>query len=559
MLNEVDSFADIFRGGLPYCLLVALPILILVSPSMASDFQVMSMTKFDVNGEQFGSRSSAISLEAKSLYTWSTGRHCVLARLLDISVNDLNKIRQKAGGLIIMLPKDVTALNDEVKEHVLMLEQQMLSQAIPVPVYFAPFNPKLEEILKDVTHTAIDNNVENKTAFGQMLLLVSANGYHVTVDGQNSAANKNSKIPVIQGEFVPNQFVAKHMDNSGDGNSLPLILITASLKTFGIINDYPLNADSAVTMALVEIFSKLHSMISMSPKYRLGFLLSDSGLLLNFQGSKKWLEIDDNSVLQNVEFVLCLDTITQSLGGNQPNVLYMHVSKPPKEKTSISNFFKILKSVSAQHGGNLTVEGVHKKINLADSKLSWEHERFSMKRFPAFTLSSVKNPSSPLRTTMFKDDESQIVTQLITSAKIIAESLACYMYKIDPQSDVFDGHVAINENNILPYLGLRSILQNNDIKDGFEKYLKNVKIVYDKPDAREPDFMFYNGVDAKLNVYRVKPAIFDLFLTFVITIYLSTIYFAIQFFPRFYDLVSAKLNLSMRSSNGNAQNAMKRK
>ncbi|KAH8394163.1 hypothetical protein KR215_001273, partial [Drosophila sulfurigaster] len=538
MLNEVDSFADIFRGGLPYCLLVALPILILVSPSMASDFQVMSMTKFDANGEQFGSRSSAISLEAKSLYTWSTGRHCVLARLLDISVNDLNKIRQKAGGLIIMLPKDVTALNDEVKEHVLMLEQQMLSQAIPVPVYFAPFNPKLEEILKDVTHTAIDNNVENKTAFGQMLLLVSANGYHVTVDGQNSAANKNSKIPVIQGEFVPNQFVAKHMDNSGDGNSLPLILITASLKTFGIINDYPLNADSAVTMAIVEIFSKLHSMISMSPKYRLGFLLSDSGLLLNFQGSKKWLEIDDNSVLQNVEFVLCLDTITQSLGGNQPNVLYMHVSKPPKEKTSISNFFKILKSVSAQHGGNLTVEGVHKKINLADSKLSWEHERFSMKRFPAFTLSSVKNPSSPLRTTMFKDDESQIVTQLITSAKIIAESLACYMYKIDPQSDVFDGHVAINENNILPYLGLRSILQNNDIKDGFEKYLKNVKIVYDKPDAREPDFMFYNGVDAKLNVYRVKPAIFDLFLTFVITIYLSTIYFAIQFFPRFYDLVS---------------------
>lgn len=54
MLNEVDSFADIFRGGLPYCLLVALPILILCSPSMASDFQVMSMTKFDVNGEQFG-------------------------------------------------------------------------------------------------------------------------------------------------------------------------------------------------------------------------------------------------------------------------------------------------------------------------------------------------------------------------------------------------------------------------------------------------------------------------------------------------------------------------
>lgn len=51
-------------------------------------------------------------------------------------------------------------------------------------------------------------------------------------------------------------------------------------------------------MALIEVFSKLHSMISMSPKYRLGFLLTDSGLLLNFQGSKKWLEIDENVVLQ---------------------------------------------------------------------------------------------------------------------------------------------------------------------------------------------------------------------------------------------------------------------
>lgn len=54
MLSEVDNFADIFRGGLPYCLLVALPILILCSPSMASEFHVKSMTKFDVNGEHFG-------------------------------------------------------------------------------------------------------------------------------------------------------------------------------------------------------------------------------------------------------------------------------------------------------------------------------------------------------------------------------------------------------------------------------------------------------------------------------------------------------------------------
>lgn len=143
--------------------------------------------------------------------------------------------------------------------------------------------------------------------------------------------------------------------------------------------------------------------------------------------------------MQNVEFVLCLDTITQSLSNSQPSTLYMHVSKPPKEKTSISRFFKILKSVAGSHTVNLTVEGVHKKINLADSKLSWEHERFSMKRYPAFTLSSVKNPSSAIRTTIFKDEESFIITQACISVKIIAESLASYMYKIEPLTDVFDG------------------------------------------------------------------------------------------------------------------------
>ncbi|XP_023163429.1 nicalin-1 [Drosophila hydei] len=558
MLNEADNLADIFRGGLPYFLIITLPILIICSPCLASEFEVMAMTKYDVNGENFGSRSSVISLEAKSLYTWNTGRHCVLARLLDISLNDFNRIRQKAGGLIIMLPDDVQTLSNEVKDQILMLEQQMLTQSIPIPVYFASFTKTLEHIINDITSTTIDNNTQDKTALGQLLLSVNANGYHITVDGQNSAANKNSKLASIQGEFVPNQY-AMQKENTGDGNNLPLILITANLKTFGIINKYPLNADSAVLMALIEIFSKLHTTLSTTPKYRLGFFLSDSGLLLNFQGSKKWLEIDDNLAIQNVEFVLCLDTITQSLTSNQPNVLYMHVSKPPKEKTSISNYFKLLKSIAGRNSANLTVEGVHKKINLADSKLSWEHERFSMKRFPAFTLSSARNPTSPLRTTMFKDKESHIVEQLVTSVKNIAESLACYMYKIDPLSDIFKGHAAITEDNILPYLGIKAILQNNDIKDGFEKYLKNVKVFYDKPDEREPDFMFYNGINPKLNIYRVKPAIFDLFLTFAISLYLVGIYFAIQFFPKLYGLISTSTNISIRCFIKPSPNVLKRK
>ena len=84
---------------------------------------------------------------------------------------------------------------------------------------------------------------------------------------------------------------------------------------------------------------------------------------------------------------------------------------------------------------------------------------------------------------------------------------------------------------------MKSALQNNDLKNAFEKYLKNVKIIYEKPDAREPYFMLYEGSDAILNVYRVKPAVFDLFLTIFICSYLCSVYFVIQVFPNMYQII----------------------
>lgn len=67
----------------------------------------------------------------------------------------------------------------------------------------------------------------------------------------------------------------------------------------------------------------------------------------------------------------------------------MHVSKPPKEGSSTNVFYKQLKQAASIYGSN-SVDGIHKKINLADENLAWEHERFSIRRLPAFTLSSLK-------------------------------------------------------------------------------------------------------------------------------------------------------------------------
>ncbi|KXJ80456.1 hypothetical protein RP20_CCG024930 [Aedes albopictus] len=536
MFEDADHFADIFRGGLPYYLLITLPILIICSSNpvlAASEFGVQRMAQFDVHGTPYGCRASTLNLEAKSLYTWQTSRHCVVTRFQDMTIDQFREIRAKAGGLVILLPEDFASLSLEEKQHIHMLEQAMMQQEISIPVYFSRYNPKMNEIIKDVTKTASANqkksSQERESAISEILGSISANGYQIVVSGTSHAANKQSKIPIIQGELTP----TKHAIKTGDGESkLPLIILTAHLDSFGLINGPLKNADLAVLLTLVELFSKLHASI---PKYRLMFLVSESGSLLNFQGMKKWLDsnLDENVQIQQAEFVICLDSISKTLANDN---LFMHVSKPPKEGTPMNGFYKTLKAV-AQRYGNITVEGVHKKINLADTLLAWEQ------RMPAFTVSNLKSHKDYLRNTIFEDeDEEEQLNKLETNVKVLAETLASYIYNLPLDNsagsgEIFTGSMAITKDSIRPWLQVRSSQHNNDLKNAFEKYLKNVKVSYDKPDAREPDFMLYDERDGLLNIYNVKPAVFDLFLTFMIVAYLAVIYLAIFHFPKLYTFV----------------------
>lgn len=542
MFEDADNFADFFRGGLPYYLLITLPILIICSSNpvlAASEFGVQRMSQYDVHGVPYGCRASALNLEAKSLYTWQTSRHCVVTRFQDMTIDQFREIRAKAGGLVILLPEDISSLSLEEKQHIHLLEQAMMLQEISIPVYFSRYTPKLNDIIDDVTKTTITSqqksSQQRESAISEILGSISANGYQIVVSGTSHNPNKQSKIPIIQGELTP----TKHSAKTGDGdNKLPLIIFTAHLDTFGLVNGPLKNADVAALLTLVELFSKLHASI---PKYRLMFLISESGSLLNFQGMKKWLDtnLDENVQIQQAEFVICLDSMGRTLANDN---IFMHVSKPPKEGTPMNGFYKTLKTV-AQRYGNITVEGVHKKINLADTLLAWEHERFSMKRMPAFSLSNLKSHKDPLRNTIFEEeDEAEQLDKLERNVKILAETLASYIYNLPADSaagsgEIFTGSMSITKDSIRPWLHVRSTQQNNDLKYAFEKYLKNVKLTYEKPDAREPDFMLYDERDAMLNIYNVKPAVFDLFLTFLIVAYLGIIYLAIFHFPKMYTFV----------------------
>lgn len=303
----------------------------------------------------------------------------------------------------------------------------MLLQDITVPVYFSQYDPVLESIVKDITRTSRSAGKKRDSAITEIVNTVAANGYQVVASGASNAANKQSKIPIIQGELVKPLSKVTEADAK-----LPLILVVAHLDTFGLTNQHLANYDVSILLSLVDLFSKLNNGISTSPKHRLMFVVSESGSLLNYQGIKKWLDvnIDENALSQNPEFVICLDSL-----GRAANALYMHVSKLPKEGTPVSNFYKILKATAESHG-NTSVDGIHKKINLAEVNVAWEHERFSMKKLTGFTLSNLKSHKDPLRITSFEDTEDNNHLELVAkNTKIIAEALAKYVY------DIKDGEI----------------------------------------------------------------------------------------------------------------------
>ena len=52
--------------------------------------------------------------------------------------------------------------------------------------------------------------------------------------------------------------------------------------------------------------------------------------------------------------------------------------------------------------------------------------------------------------------------------------------------------------------------------------------VFTTPDKREPEYVLYDTPSAILNIYRVKPAVFDLILSVAIGCYLGIVYFLLN-------------------------------
>jgi hypothetical protein len=57
-----------------------------------------------------------------------------------------------------------------------------------------------------------------------------------------------------------------------------------------------------------------------------------------------------------------------------------------------------------------------------------------------------------------------------------------------------------------------------------KKFTKKTELHHFTLDKREPELVFYEPFSTTMNVYNVKPAVFDLFLSLIIAVYLCLLY-----------------------------------
>lgn len=548
---------NMLKVSFPLSLVLFLVLVCPLRAEAAHEFSVYRMQQYDLQGQTYGSRNAILNTEARTVEAEVLSRRCVMMRLADFSYEKYQKaLRQSAGAVVIILPHNMSTLPQDIVQQFMELEPELLATETIVPVYFALED---EELLSIYTQTQISSSSQGSSSAAEVLLhTATANGFQMVTSGAQSKAVSDWAITSLEGRLT----------GSG-GEDLPTIVLVAHYDSFGVAPWLSYGADSngsgvAILLELARLFSRLYSYKRTHAGYNLLFFLSGGGKF-NYQGTKRWLEDNldhtDASLLQdNVAFVLCLDTL-----GNSDN-LHLHVSKPPKEGSPQYTLLKELETVVAHQHPDLKFAMVHKKINLADDTLAWEHERFGIRRLPAFTLSHLESHRSPARHSIMDmrsvspslEGAGEATTgphvdlgKLSRNTKVIAETLARVIYNLTEKGvtgdlEIFTEQMQVQEDQLASLVDwltaqprAAQLLDKdssiiNTLEHQLSRYLKDVKRHLVRADKRDPEFVFYDQLKQTMNAYRVKPAIFDLLLAVCIASYLGVLYLAIQNFGLLY-------------------------
>ncbi|KAH1067033.1 hypothetical protein J1N35_032020 [Gossypium stocksii] len=498
----------------------------------AAAIDVYRLIQYDMSGSAYGSRFAALNHHAASLHFppgADLSRAVLIIPLRELNITFVREyINQKKplGGLLFLLPDIFSFENggtkqvhekEQLKNQMAELEQLLIHANIPYPVYFAFENDEIDTALADIKK----NDVIGQPA------TATTGGYKLVIPTPEPKKVASPTITNIQGWL-------SGLKADGDTNQLPTIAIVASYDTFGAAPALSVGSDSngSGVVALLEI-ARLFSLLYSNPKtrgrYNLLFGLTSGGPY-NYNGTQKWLRSFDQRLRESIDYAICLNSI-----GSWDNELWIHVSKPP-ENAYIKQIFEGFSNVAEEL--DIKVGLKHKKINISNPRVAWEHEQFSRLRVTAATLSEISTAPELLRGTGGLFDGRQFVNEaaITRGVKLVAESLARHIYGHQGKNvQIFaDGSsLAVNPAYIQSWLDLLSqtprvapFLSKNDpfvmaLKKELADHTNEVNMQHE---VLEGAFTFYDSTSARLNIYQVASVTFDLLLLLVLGSYLIVLF-----------------------------------
>jgi len=264
-------------------------------------------------------------------------------------------------------------------------------------------------------------------------------------------------------------------------------------------------------------------------------------------------------LLDSLEFVLVLDQIS-----SPSDKLYFHVNRLSKdEKTQrLYNHF----TNTARRGG-VDFEIVSKKTPDTTapstpgplSPPQWEHELFYRRKIASATISTRPTSSHGLfqDSDIFDTKTKVDLKSLERNVRIIGEALARHLYNLQQNEvSVFEGPTDVSSEHIQSWFDtLVSVPrmspflpQDAPILAGFQKAFEHYTYGSRARTTEEPtedsegsgsrfevqsfkydgEYQFYGGSKLTMAVYKVKPFLFEVFLSICIVSYLFCLYFVIK-------------------------------
>ncbi|KAH9370759.1 hypothetical protein HPB48_016187 [Haemaphysalis longicornis] len=427
-----------------------------------------------------GSRSSVVSTEARTLHSSSYHRKVVIARLTDLTHGQFNEVvQQGAAGILIFLPQNFTTIAPDKLKALMELEHALQEDAVPIPVYFAYETDELKDMYNSVQRTS--DNGRTTSVAQELWSMLKASGFQLVVSGSQAKMISDVQLSSIQGK----------LSGFGVEEQLPTGVIVAHYDTFGISPALSFGGDSngsgvAALLELARLLSRLYTNSRTHPHISVCILF-----LFRFTPLLFFSSSPEGSLLADSLFTMCIDSIGSG------DDLYVHVSKPPREGSAAANLFNELQRAATRLAPEMRVSMVHKKINLADESLAWEHERFSMRRLPAFTVSHLPSHRAPSRSSIFDTANSLEKDKLARNVKVLAEALARILYNVTDN----ESSLQVFRSSLEDYLGAWVDLLSSQprgaqlmakgkaplvsmLEQALSRHLKEVRLSTFQPDKR---------------------------------------------------------------------------